>query len=683
MAKFSGDNIRNIVLLGHGGSGKTSLAEALLHIAGASDRFGKVTEGTTVTDYDPEEIKRKFSINSAVAPFEWKTEKIGLTKVNIIDTPGYFDFVGDALGGVRVADSALITVSGKSGVQVGTEYAWQYASDKGIPKMFFVNNMDDENADFGAVMKGLKDSFGTSVAAFRVPIKEGGKLTGYINVVSGKAYKVDGDKETEISIPDAMKDEYDSYHDSLVEAAAESDDELLEKYFEGAEITDEEMRRALKSGVKTGKVSPVYGGSAVTLFAVRSIMDAMLKYLPSPVEAAGEAGCDANGSTAAFVFKTVADPFVGKLSIFRVYRGTLKPDSTVINARTGENERIGKVYTLRGKKQTETDGVAAGDIGAVTKLATTVTGDTLCTGEKTELDGIAFPRPNISMAIVAKVKGDEEKISSGLVKLMEEDPTFRIDNNKETHQMVISGVGEQHLDVISSKLKSKFGVSVELTEAKVPYRETIRKSVKVQGRHKKQSGGHGQFGDVWIEFSPHDGEDLLFEEKIFGGAVPKNFFPAVEKGLRECVVKGVLAGYPVVGLKAVLTDGSYHPVDSSEMAFKIAASLAYKEGLKQASPVLLEPIGKLEVIVPSANMGDVMGDVNKRRGRVLEMGEIGGGKARVCAEVPMSEMGKYATDLRSMTKARGSFTLEFVRYEEAPANVAQKVIEQAKAENAE
>lgn len=688
MNLFSAESIRNICVMGHGGSGKTSLVEAILSKAGVSDRFGKVSDGTTVSDFDPEEIKRKISINLAIAPYEWKTLKIGLTKVNLIDTPGYFDFVGDAMCGVRVCGSALIVVNAKNGVQVGTEQAYEMACNKGMAKMFFVSNMDDEYADFEKVVAELKAKFGKSVAPFRVPIKDGKKIKGYVNVVSGRAYTISNDVETEIPIPDDMVDDYNEYHEFLLEAVAESSEEMLERYLNGDVITDDEMRSVLKEAVRAGIVAPVYGGfSTGTTFAVRSLMDAMLKYLPTPTHCPPELA-ERDGEPvelpglntdplAALVFKTVADPYVGKMSIFRVYSGVMRPDTTVFNPIKGCQERIGKIYMLRGKKQIEVTELRAGDIGAVTKLAETQTGDTLCSvNTKIVLSGISLPKPNLSMAIVPKSKGDEEKINSGLVRLNEEDPTFGVDTNKETKETIISGLGDLHLEVICSKLQSKFGVGVTLKPPTIPYRETIRKTVKVQGRHKKQSGGHGQFGDVWIEFSPHDGTDLIFEENVFGGAVPKNYFPAVEKGLREAIQKGVLAGYPVVGLKAVLTDGSYHPVDSSEMAFKMAAAIAYKEGMPKAGPVLLEPVGRLEVTIPEGQMGDITGDINKRRGRILDMAPIGGGKGKVTAEVPVGEMGRYASDLRSMTQGRGSFTFEFQRYEEAPANIAQKIIQE-------
>ena len=680
MNVFSGESIRNVVVLGHGGAGKTSLVEAILHKAGASDRFGKIADGTTVSDYDAEEIKRKISVNLSMAPCVWHTPKIADSKLNLIDTPGYFDFAGEVAGALYAAESALIVVNAKNGVQVGTEKAWKAATERGMARMIFINCMDDENANFDKVVEQIHDKFGASAAVFRIPIKNGKDVNGYVNIVSGKAYTVENDVETEIPIPAEMQASYDKYHDALIEAVALTSDELLERYFAGDVITDEEMRAVLKGSVKQGQVVPVYGGFCTgKTFAVRSLMDAMLKYLPSPVEAETTPACDASADLGALTFKTLADSY-GKISLIRVMSGTLKADSTVYNVTKGASERIGKLYVLRGKKQIEVPELRAGDIGAATKLACTLTGDTLAKQGADAIAEIEFPKPVITMAVVPQAKGDEEKISAGLSKLREEDPTFKVTNNKETKEMVISGVGELHLDVISSKLKTKFGVGMGLKEPKIAYRETIRKPVKVQGRHKKQSGGHGQFGDVWIEFSRHEGTELIFEEKIVGGAVPKNYFPAVEKGLQESIQKGVLAGYPVVGLKAVLVDGSYHPVDSSEMAFKVAAGIAYKDGLTQASPVLLEPIGHLEVKMPEELMGDIIGDINKRRGRILGMNPIGDGLGEVIAEVPEAEMCKYATDLRSMTRARGSFTFEFERYEEAPDVIAQKVIADSKAE---
>ncbi|MGE4282370.1 MAG: elongation factor G [Clostridia bacterium] len=691
MKQYPISKIRNVCLMSHGGAGKTSLAEAILYNTGVLDRFGKVADGTTTTDFDPEEIKRKISIGTAMAPCEWKNEKL-----NIIDTPGYFDFVGEVMQGLRVADAAVILVSGKSGVAVGTEKAWKYATDRKIPRIIFINKMEEENANFYAVLDQLREKFGKSVAPFQVPIREGEHFIGFVNVVKMQARKFDGQKVVDIPIPDGMESSIAPVREMILESVAESSEELMEKYFAGEEFTVEEIQHALRIGVEEGSIVPVLCGSALTNTGVQVLMNAIIEYFPSPDEAGRIVGKKPNSEDiverkpdekeplAALVFKTIADPYVGKLSIFKVFSGTLTADSTVYNSRTDTNERIGRLYILRGKKQIEVDKITAGDIGAVTKLANTNTGDTLCAlSNPIILEGIDFPEPAISLAITPRAKGDEEKIGSGLHRLVEEDPTLSIELNTETHQMLISGVGEQHLDIVVSKLKAKFGVAVDLSDPKIPYRETIRKKVKVEGKHKKQSGGHGQYGHVWIEFESGQTEDLTFEEKVFGGAVPKNFFPAVEKGLRESMVHGVLAGYPVVNLKATLLDGSYHPVDSSEMAFKVAASLAYKKGLEQAGSILLEPIGHAEVVVPDNYMGDVIGDINKRRGRILGMNPQAGGEQQVVAEVPMAEMFKYATDLRSMTQGRGSFVLKFERYEEAPANVVQQIIEEAKKEDTE
>ena len=683
MRQFGIDDIRNVGILGHGGAGKTSLTEAIFKFAGVSDRFGKVADGTTVTDFDPEEIKRKISINSAIASFEYND-----TKINIIDTPGFFDFVGEIVQSVRVMDSAVIVLSGKSGVTVGAEKSWDYCVERNIPKIMFINKMDDEHADFHKVMEQLRDKFGKTVAPFQVPIIENYKMLGFVDVVSMKAkYFQDGPLREE-EIPASMMAEVEPIREMIIESAVETSEELMERFFEGDTFTVDEIKKAVKAGVREGTLVPVLCGSALTNRGLGVLLDSILKYLPAPSDAqpevttAGdEIAYDKNAPFSALVFKTVADPFVGKLSYFKVCSGEIKADSTVYNSTTKASEKIGKLYYTFGKKQSETSVVTAGDIGAVAKLAGTKTGHTLCAvGSDIEIEGINFPVANLSLAIVPKAKGDEEKISSGLQKLCDEDLTIKIGNNTETKEMIISGVGEMHLDVIVSKLQSKFGVGVDLKEPKVPYREAIRKKVKVEGKHKKQSGGHGQFGHVWIEFEPGEKEELTFEEKIFGGAVPKNYFPAVEKGLQECILHGVLAGYPVVNLKATLVDGSYHPVDSSEMAFKVAASLAYKKGMEEASPMLLEPIGHLEVLVPSEVMGDIIGDINKRRGRVLNMEPYDKKNQKVTAEVPLSEVHKYATDLRSMTQGRGSFTIEFERYEEAPAQIAEKIIEASKKE---
>lgn len=685
MKQYLAARIRNIALTGHSDSGKTSLAEALLFKAGASDRLGKTSEGNTVCDFDPEEIKRKVSVCTAVAPFAW-----GSTKINLIDTPGLFDFAGEAAQGVRAAESLLIAVSGKSGVDVGTEKAYKMAKDLSKATLFFVSKLDVEHSDFYKVFEELKSTFGPSVCPIVVPYVEDQKVKCYINLIDMKAYSYDDKGEAhEVDMPD-FGHRLDGLTAAVSEAVAETDESLFEKYFSGEQFTRDEIIRGVHTGVTNGSISPVLCGCSTNLQGIDMLLDCIVDLLPSPWEKGAEVAVDAEGEPvevpctdeaplAAYVFKTIADPFVGKLSYVKVISGKLAADSAPINSRTGQPERLGKIIYIRGKKQEDTAYITAGDIGAVTKLAATETGDALCDPKKVlSFDPIYFPHPCLTMAIKAEAKGDEAKIASALQRLMEEDPTLAYENNAETHQQLISGLGEQHLDVLVSKLKNKFGVSVSLEVPRVAYRETIRKKVKVQGKHKKQSGGHGQFGDVWVEFEPTVGDDLVFEEKVFGGAVPKSFFPAVEKGLQDCVKHGVLAGYPVVGLKATLVDGSYHPVDSSEMSFKMAASLAYKAGMPQASPVLLEPIGNLKVYVPDSNTGDIIGDLNKRRGRVLGMNPANDGLQEIEADVPMSEMSDFATAIRSMTQGRGYFTLEFARYEQLPSNLEAKVIEEAK-----
>lgn len=685
MKQYLAARIRNIALTGHSDSGKTSLAEALLFKAGASDRLGKTSEGNTVCDFDPEEIKRKVSVCTAVAPFAW-----GSTKINLIDTPGLFDFAGEAAQGVRAAESLLIAVSGKSGVDVGTEKAYKMAKDLSKATLFFVSKLDVEHSDFYKVFEELKSTFGPSVCPIVVPYVEDQQVKCYINLIDMKAYTYDDKGEAhEVDMPD-FGHRLDGLTAAVSEAVAETDESLFEKYFSGEQFTRDEIIRGVHTGVTNGSISPVLCGCSTNLQGIDMLLDCIVDLLPSPWEKGAEVAVDAEGEPvevpctdeaplAAYVFKTIADPFVGKLSYVKVISGKLAADSAPINSRTGQPERLGKIIYIRGKKQEDTAYITAGDIGAVTKLAATETGDALCDPKKVlSFDPIYFPHPCLTMAIKAEAKGDEAKIASALQRLMEEDPTLAYENNAETHQQLISGLGEQHLDVLVSKLKNKFGVSVSLEVPRVAYRETIRKKVKVQGKHKKQSGGHGQFGDVWVEFEPTVGDDLVFEEKVFGGAVPKSFFPAVEKGLQDCVKHGVLAGYPVVGLKATLVDGSYHPVDSSEMSFKMAASLAYKTGMPQASPVLLEPIGNLKVYVPDSNTGDIIGDLNKRRGRVLGMNPANDGLQEIEADVPMSEMSDFATAIRSMTQGRGYFTLEFARYEQLPSNLEAKVIEEAK-----
>lgn len=682
MKSYKMDEIRNVAVTGHGKCGKTTLAEAMLFNAGVIDRIGKSADGTTVTDCDPEEVKRNFSISSAVAPIEWKD-----MKYNIIDTPGFFDFAGEVKEGIRAADSALVVLSGRSGVSVGTEQTFEYARQRGIPIMFFVNKIDDDRADYQKTLEQMKEVFGKSVTPFVYPIREGDEFKGFVDIVDMTARRYDGIYRVEIPVPEGMAEVVAPLRDMIMEAVAETDDELMNKYFNGEEFTVDEIKGAIRKGVKDGSIYPVYCGSGQDNIGVRSLMDGIGKYLPAPSEIEEIARVADSGepvevvqseeeTTAAIVFKTIADPYVGKMSLFRVYSGNIRSDSVLYNPNRGCNEKIGKVFMLCGKKQLEASVIKAGDIGCSAKLENTKTGDTLCDKDKNIiLTGIEFPSPVLSMAVEPETKGDEEKIVSGLTKLSEEDPSFTVTNNSETKQTLINGQGEQHIDVIVSKLKNKYGVSVKLSEPIVPYRETIIGEATVEGKHKKQSGGHGQYGHVKIKFEPGATEDMLFEEQVFGGSVPKNYFPAVEKGLRDSCLHGVLAGYPVVNMKATLLDGSYHPVDSSEMAFKTAASIAYKEGMKQAKPVLLEPVGYLKAYVPENIMGDVIGDINKRRGRIMGMGESDKkGLNMVEAEVPEAEMFKYAVDLRSMSQGRGVFSFEFVRYEQAPSAIADKII---------
>lgn len=686
MKQYSAKDIRNIALVGHAGSGKTSLAEAAFYLTGQSDRLGRVADGNTICDFDPEEIRRGSSVSTALLPVEWKD-----TKMNLLDTPGLFDFSAGLSEGMRAAGSAVIVLSGKSGVTVGAEKAFRAARKKGIANIFFVNKLDSSHADFYKVFEELKIKFGPMVCPLVVPYVEDRQVKCYVNLLEYKAYTYTDGKAAEVPIPD-MGHRLEGLRTAINEAVAETSEDLMEKYFSGEEFTPDELIMGLATGIRRGEIAPVFCGSALQLEGVDQLLNGLRWLAPWAETVAGENGVDVDGNeveltvnenaqTAAIVFKSVVDPFVGKLVYFKVVCGKVTPDSQLLNMRTGQLEKIGKVFYVRGKKQEEAAYIGAGDIGAVAKLADTNTGDTLCAPARpVVLPGIDFEKPSLSMAVTAKNKGDEEKIAFGLQRLMEEDPTITYATNPETHEQILSGLGEQHLDVVASKLKAKFGVEIVMQPPKVAYRETIRKKVKVQGRHKKQSGGHGQFGDVWIEFEPCDSDDLVFEETVFGGAVPKNYFPAVEKGLRESAQKGVLAGFPMVGVKATLVDGSYHPVDSSEMAFKTAASLAYKAGIPQANPVLLEPIGSLQVTVPTEATGDIMGDITKRRGRVLGMTPAEDNLTCVEAEIPLAETGDFSTTLRSMTQGQGTFTLAFERYEEAPPAVAQKVIEAYKTE---
>ena len=679
MKSYTQDNIRNVVIAGHGSRGKTTLAEAMLYLAGASDRLGKVADGNTVLDFDAEEKKRKVSVSSAVANFEWRNRK-----VNIIDTPGLFDFEGARSEGIRAAETAIIVLSSGHAVDVGAEKALRVAGRNQMAKFIAVSKCDGEDRDFYKTLNALKEKYGTAICPVVIPYIVGGKVECYVNFLQNKAFKYDNGKATEVAIPaDAI---IDDIHAAFTEAVASGDDELMMKFFEGEEFTHDEIVFGLSQGVKDGTVVPVYACSGLTTDAVDLLMNGITKLAPAP-KGEGDIECDENKPLAAICFKTVSDPFVGKMSFFKVVSGKITPATKAYNARTEEEEKMGKIVFVKGAKQEEASEIVAGDIGVVTKLGGFKTGDTMCDAKNpVELAGVDYPNACYSMAVNVVKKGEEDKVASGLNKLAEEDGCMVFYTNKETKEQVVSGLGDQHLETIVSKLKNKYGVEVELTAPRVAYRETIRKVVDKQGRHKKQSGGHGQFGDVFIRFEPYTGEEefVFTSDEVVGGAVPKNFFPAVEKGLRECIAGGLIAGYPMVGIKACLHDGSYHPVDSSEMAFKMAARVAFKAAIPEAKPTILEPIGTLRAYIPDDNLGDILGDVNKRRGRVLGMGPAEETKTQeLVAEVPMAEMADFAIALRSVTAGRGYFTLEFARYEDAPANIAEKVIADAKLDDDE
>ena len=681
---YTARDIRNVCLIGHGGDGKTALAESMLYYTKGTDRLGKSAEGTTVSDFDPEEIKRKYSISTSIIPIEY-----GKSKINLFDNPGYFDFAGEVMQSIRVVDSGVIVVSAKNGIGVGTEKSWKYLYERKLPRFVYISKLDEEHADFFKTFEALREKFCKTLAPIVIPITEGDKTVGIVDIIHKNAFLSGKGKTQHTDIPESLQDKVEEYYEFLCEAVAETSEENMEKYFAGEPFTLGEIITGINRGVKDLSLVPVFCGSAMTGLGTEALIHGLVDFAPDPTEGYPQEAVNENGEEVTincapeetpvmYIFKTVSDQY-GKQSFFKVISGNVTPDLTLENARSGDLEKLGHIYTVKGKKTTEVKVLNCGDIGVVSKLASVKTGDTLCVPARPlTLKPAAYPEPCHSRAIYAKVKGQEEKIASGLTRLAEEDLSFKLVNNAETKEMVLTGAGDIHLDVLCSKLRSKFGVESELREPKVAYRETIRKSATVRGRHKKQSGGHGQFGDVVIEFSPGETQELTFEEKVVGGAVPKNFFPAVEKGLRESCEKGVLAGYPMVFVKATLLDGSYHPVDSSEMAFKMAASLAYKEGIPQAGPVILEPIGSLKVTIPDSMMGDIMGDLNKRRGRIMGMTPDDDGNQVVEAEVPMSEMMSYAIDLRSMTQGSGSFTFAFVRYEEAPATTQQAIIEAAK-----
>ena len=665
MKNYSAEKIKNIAFLGHGGSGKTTLADAILYYGKAADRIGKTQEGTALLDFDPEEKKRGSSVSTSVYALEFNGYKL-----NLIDAPGQFDFAGGVCEALAAADSAVIAISGKSGLTVGAKQAYDKAKALGKGIAFFIGKLDSSHAHFYRVISSLVANYGAVVCPVVVPYIEDEAVKCYVNLIENKAYAFDGVEAKEFRMP--VSTEIDQMRDMLLEAVASADEELMEKYFGGEEFTNEELIGGLKKGIATGDICPVYcgvqqSGDAISLFA-----DSLCEIMPSPEDKGGE--------NAIHIFKTIADPFVGKLSYFKVISGKITPDTRLKNARNGEEERLSKIMWIKGGKQEDAQEITAGDIGSVSKLSTALTGDTLSASGSIKAEAIQFPAPNLSVAVYPKNKGDEEKITAGLNRLIEEDPTVCLKPDKETKEQILWALGEQHIDVIISRLKAKFGTEVELKKPKIAYRETIRKPVKAQGKHKKQSGGHGQFGDVWIEFEPCDSDELIFEEKVFGGAVPKNFFPAVEKGLKDSTQKGVLAGYPMVGIKATLVDGSYHPVDSSEMAFKTAASIAFKEGISKANPVLMEPVGTLKVLVPDDMLGDVIGDINKRRGRIIGMNPAPNKMQEVIGEVPMGEMSDFSTAMRSITQGTATFTLDFERYEDVPANIAQKIIEESNKE---
>ena len=695
MKTYQTGEVRNIVIMGHSGCGKTTVTESALFNSGATKRFGKVSEGNTVSDYDPEEIKRGVSIQTSVVPVEWLD-----TKINFIDTPGYFDFAGEVKSALLAADAALIVVSGKAGPEVGTEKAWDYCEEMKLPRMMFVNMMDDENADFNRTLGQMRKKFGKAIAPFQIPMRDDdGKFIGFINCIERYARVIQDSKDGKIlvdsEVPEMMTGEVESLRNMLIEAAAESDDELLEKYFNEEELTEEEIYRGLNAGILDGTVAPVLCGAVTLGYGIKVLMNCIVKYLPPSnkcrpsVECEDvktgdivERKCDPAEPFAAIVFKTISDPYIGRLNMFKVVSGTIKKDMTIYNVQKDTEERIAHVYICKGKELIEVPEVQAGDIGALSKLSNTSTNDTLTVKDKAvKLDTAVLPVPVHAMAIKPKGKGDEDKISAALTKLKEEDPTIKVEVDKETKQTLVYGTGEQHLEILLNKLKNKYKIEAVLSEPIIPFRETLKSKVEVRGKYKKQSGGHGQFGDVLMSFEPSGdlSKSYEFEEKIFGGSVPKQYFPAVEKGIQECVLSGVLAGYPVVGLKAVLLDGSYHPVDSSEMAFKMATSMAFKDGMTRAKPTILEPIVHMEVLAPEKYMGDIMGDINKRRGRILKM-DPEGKNMRIVAEVPESEIFKYCTDLRSMTQSRGEYSYYFERYEEAPAEIQQAVIEKKKKE---
>ena len=684
MKVYTTDKIRNVVLLGHGGAGKTTLAESMCYLAGITSRMGKVEDGNTVSDFTKEEQKRGFSIRTSVLPIEWQD-----CKINVLDTPGYFDFIGEVEEAISVADAAIIVISGKAGVEVGTERAWDLCEKYNIPRMFFVTDMDIDNVSYRSIVETLSEKYGKKIAPFNFPIREDEKFTGYVNVISEKAYTWKGKDAVETDVPEYSKEYLENYRDTLMETVAETSEEFMERYFEGDTFSDAEIRSAVRTNVIDGTVVPVEMGSSTTCYGVYALLDDIVKYMPSPEQRQMnginlktneifEANFDFSKPKSAYIFKTIVDPFIGRYSLIQVRSGVFKSDDTVYDNVLDSELRIGKLYVMTGNKTVEVPELHAGDIGAVAKLGDAKTGDTL----STKATPIQYSKTDISTPYTyirykAKNKNDVDKIAQAMTKISSEDPTFKMVNDAANKQTLMYGIGDMQLEIVKSMLKNEYKVEIETMAPKVAYRETIRKNSDVEYKYKKQSGGHGQYGHVKMKYGPLGDQSKAYEfdEEVVGGSVPKNYFPAVEKGIIDSVQKGPLAGYPVVGVKCTLYDGSYHPVDSSEMAFKTASVQAFKKGFMEANPVLLEPIVSLKVTIPDAYTGDVMGDLNKRRGRVLGMNPIQGGKQVVEAEVPQSELFDYCTVLRSMTGGRGDYEYEFVRYEQAPAEIQSKEVE--------
>ncbi len=686
MKEYKVEQLRNVVLLSHGGAGKTSLTEAMLYDSGGVSRLGRVEDGTTVSDYDAEEIRRKFSVNTSVVPCEWEGHKI-----NVLDTPGYADFVGEVKGALRAADSAVVLLDAVSAVEVGTEQVWEYADEIGLPRMLFINKMDRENADFGRALSQAQGSLPGNIVPLQLPIGAQASFQGVVDLVRKKAYL--GKEAKEGDIPEGMQDEVETYHLLLLEAAAEQDDELLEKYFEEETLTEEELVRGLAAGLKKSALVLALCGSGLNDIGARRLLDAIVQYSPSPIDATELKGTNpatgedeliepvVHGPLVTLVFKTLADPYVGKLTYFRVFSGAMESDSRVFNANRGEEERLGQLYFLAGKEQEPVNSVPAGDIGAVAKLQETVTGDTLCDkGHPLTLPSISFPHPVFSAAITPKTKADLDKLGTALARLTEEDPTFRVEREATTAETVLSGMGESHIDIAARRLQSKFGVEIVTTVPKVPYKETIGKVAKSQYRHKKQTGGAGQFAEVWLRVEPLPrGTGFEYDTEVREGHISRSFIPSIEKGIRQVLPQGVIAGYPVVDVKSVVYDGKEHPVDSKDIAFQIAGREAFKEAVRDAAPVLLEPIMTFAITVPDASMGDVLGDLNTKRARVLGT-EQKGEKTIITVQAPLAEMQAYATDMRSITQGRGMFSMEFSHYEEVPRHQADEIIARAQAE---